>query len=95
MTQLPMDFDVRPSFLDRLEQFFTSRTGEWIDGRQLGTIAGSYAWRTRVSDLRTKRGLTIENRQRHVELSTGQTITVSEYRLVRETDPALAKDIGC
>ena len=48
----------------------------------LAPIAGSYAWRTRVSDLR--RGpflMTIENRQRTIQTDDGP-ITVSEYRFV-------------
>lgn len=82
MTQTALNFDVKPSLLDLLEAFFRSVPGVWIDGRQLGRIAGNYAWRTRVSELRTQRGLTIENRLRHVKSSAG-SFTVSEYRWVR------------
>jgi hypothetical protein len=55
------------SFCQRLEAFFLAHPGEWIDGRRLEAVAGRYAWRSRVSDLR-KRPYThrIENRQRHI-----------------------------
>jgi hypothetical protein len=67
----------------RLAAFFNARPGEWIDGMELGRIAGSYAWRTRVSDLRRPPyNLTIENRQRR----QGRRV-VSEYRLSLNSDP--------
>ena len=62
---------------DRVAAYLTARPGEWIDGRELATIGGAYAWRSRVSDAR-RRGLTIENRQRHLP----GDVTVSEYRYV-------------
>lgn len=65
------------SLNDKLEQFFRARPNTWIDGRQLETVAGAYAWRSRVSDLRRQRGMTIENRQRKVA-----EFTISEYRYV-------------
>lgn len=62
----------------RVATFFESRPGEWIDGRELATVAGCYGWRTRVSEIRKPPyGLDIRNRQR----KEGR-YTVSEYRLV-------------
>src|SRR5262245_57772510 len=82
---LRLDFDVTGSHssrCSRLAAFFTSRSDEWVDGRELSTVRGSYAWRTRVSDLRrSPYNLTIENRQRRV----GRHI-VSEYRLVQRAE---------
>jgi hypothetical protein len=52
------------SLTDRLEKFFRAHPGMWIDGMELARFAGSYAWRTRASELRTQRGLDIENRVR-------------------------------
>lgn len=76
----------KPSLLDRLEAFFRARPGQWIDGRALEGVAGVYAWRTRVSELRTLRGMTtLENRQRKVTNAAGQTVTVSEYCFPRPT----------
>jgi hypothetical protein len=40
------------SLTERLAAYFRARPGCWIDGRELSTIAGSYAWRTRLSELR-------------------------------------------
>lgn len=67
---------------DRLEAFFRANPNTWIDGRELSTIAGSYAWRTRCSELRTIRGLNVENRVRTERLRNGSRVKVSEYRLV-------------
>jgi hypothetical protein len=65
------------TLVDRLQAFLEARPNEWVDGLALAQIAGAYAWRTRLSDLR-QRGLVIENRVRRVE----QRFKVSEYRLV-------------
>jgi hypothetical protein len=71
-----------PSLCDRLESYLRERPNTWIDGRQLATIAGNYAWRTRVSDLRRQRALDIQNRTRRTVKPDGSHYTVSEYRLV-------------
>jgi len=67
------------SLTDRLEAFFRAHPGIWVDGRRLAEVAGCYAWRSRVSDVR-RRGLRIENRQRVVTGGDGRPVTVSEYR---------------
>jgi hypothetical protein len=70
---------------ERLASFFRERPGCWIDGRMLGAIAGSYAWRTRVSDLRRAPFyMQIENRLRTIETENGPVL-ISEYRLVPPT----------
>ncbi len=38
--------------VDRLAALFHEHRGQWIDGRELARVAGSYGWRTRVSELR-------------------------------------------
>lgn len=68
------------SLTDRLEAFFRQHPREWVDGKKLGEIAGGYAWRTRVSDLR-KRGHVIENRVRR-QSDCDRVWKVSEYRYV-------------
>lgn len=69
----------------RLAAFFRERPNHWVDGRALGDVAGSYAWRTRVSELRRAPFcMAIENRQRTVETENG-THVVSEYRYVPRT----------
>jgi hypothetical protein len=73
---------VSASLNDKLEAYFRSRPNEWIDGRELARVAGSYAWRTRVSDIR-KRGMTIENNvQRVPKMTELGTCQVSVYRYV-------------
>ena len=71
---------------DRVAALFTSYPpGTWIDGRDLATVGGYAAWRSRISDLRrAPYGMTIENRTRRVK-----GFTVSEYRwVVRQTEAA-------
>lgn len=83
--------DARLSLTDRLERYFKEREGVWIDGRELGTVAGAYGWRTRASDLR-KRGMVIENRQRRMQDAiTGQRWVISEYRFVKPEPVANAQ----
>lgn len=70
--------------VDNLAVFFRAHPCEWIDGRELGRIGGTYAWRSRVSDLRRAPwSMTIENRQRRVRVDN-QVVIVSEYRFVPE-----------
>lgn len=72
------------SLTSSLAAHFSAHEGQWIDGRHLAEIAGSYAWRTRVSDLRRAPYLMrIENRQRRVARDDGEHYTVSEYRYVQ------------
>ncbi len=73
-----------PSLVEKLAQLFRANPERWIDGMQLADIAGRYAWRSRVSDLR-KRGMVIENRERKVN-----GFTVSEYRYV----PAAQQEVA-
>jgi hypothetical protein len=71
----------RRSLIESLAIFFGAHRGEWIDGRQLLQIAGAYAWRSRVSELRRPPfGLEIENRVRRVKRPDGTTFRTSEYR---------------
>jgi hypothetical protein len=77
--------------VSRLAAFFRERPGCWVDGRALALIAGSYAWRTRVSDLRRAPFyMQIENRQRTIQTDHAP-ITVSEYRFV---PPAVAQALS-
>lgn len=69
------------SLVENLAAFFQDKPNEWIDGRRL-SFAGSYAWRTRVSNLRKPPfNMTIENRVRRIDDGTDQ-FTISEYRYV-------------
>ena len=73
-----------------LAAYFQGRPNEWIDGRTLSNIAGSYAWRTRVSDLRKPPfNMAIENRQDKRKV-VGRTFVVSEYRYVPASEQRAA-----
>lgn len=72
-----------PSLTATLAAFFRDRPHVWIDGRQLGAVAGAYAWRTRLSELRRPPFcMTVVNRQRRVESTNGQFFAISEYQFV-------------
>ena len=75
------------SYRDRLAAYLRDHEGEWIDGLTLATIAGAYAWRTRLSECRTQLGMTVTNRER--KLANG--VTKSEYRFVPPSQPAQAR----
>ena len=93
MPQPALDFTASPPTLSdlisgqsrcaKLAKFFVDHRGDWIDGRRISAIAGVYAWRTRISDLRhAPWHLSIENRVRVVDGEDGESYKVSEYRLV-------------
>lgn len=67
------------SLTDTLAAFFKAKPEVWIDGHSLEGIAGRYAWRSRVSDCRTKLGMDIRNRQQRMTDAHGRTWTVSWY----------------
>jgi hypothetical protein len=73
----------RLSLCDKLEAYLKDRPGMWIDGSEFERVAGKYAWRTRLSDLRRKRGMRIENRVRTIKRD-GYSFKVSEYLFVEE-----------
>ena len=39
---------------DRLERFFTENPNVFVDGKDLAGVAGTYAWRTRLSEVRQR-----------------------------------------
>lgn len=80
--------------VDRLAAYFTAWPDRWIDARELMGIAGTMAWRTRVSNLRRKRKWVIDNRLRRVKIRTGETITISEYKYVPRTEDVRDDDLG-
>ena len=67
------------SRLERLAQFFREHPHQRYDGaRELATIGGRYAWRSRISDLRrSPYGYQIDNRQRAMKRIDGTGYTVS------------------
>ena len=80
------------SLTAKLAAHFKANVGRWIDGRELATVAGAYAWRTRVSELRKAPWLmTIENREMRGRRLTAsnewRNVVTSEYRYVPEEQP--------
>ena len=67
---------------DVLAAYFKRRPHVWIDGKELATVAGGYAWRSRCADLRRAPfNMRIENRQQRIKTPSGK-FTISEYRYV-------------
>jgi hypothetical protein len=56
------EIERRVSNLDRVEAFFREQPGVWIHASAFEPIGGRQAWRSRVAECRTKRGMHIENR---------------------------------
>jgi len=50
----------RVSLCDRLEAFLKAHPGEWLTMPELRLGCGAESWRTRLSELGKKRGLSIE-----------------------------------
>jgi hypothetical protein len=67
------------SLNDKLETFFKSHPYQPVDGKVLAQIAGGYAWRTRVSDLRTQRGMDIVNDVMSLRDADGKPFKISTY----------------
>jgi hypothetical protein len=70
------------SLNDKLEALFKARPYEWIDGKELAEVAGGYAWRTRVSNLRKQRGMEIGNDVVRRWDAQGKPFKTSYYRYV-------------
>lgn len=70
------------TFTDRVAAYFEARPLAWINALDLERVGGRQAWRTRVSECRTHKGLVIENRCRRVTRPSGEPLTISEYRYV-------------
>lgn len=68
----------RLSFLDRTEAFFRAFPNQWLEASRFERVGGRQAWRTRIAECRTKRGMVIENRT----WRTTSGVVVSEYRYV-------------
>lgn len=69
------------SLAAKLAAYFLERPNLWIDGRELASIGGAYAWRSRCSQIRYPPfNLRITNRQRHLQDAYGKPYAVSEYR---------------
>jgi hypothetical protein len=83
----------RPSHAHRLTeataQFFRTNPNLWLNARKFLPVGGTEAWRSRISDCRTKLGMDVENRQKVVG-----GIRVSEYRLHDPARPGYPRRTG-
>jgi hypothetical protein len=78
----------RTGFCAELAAFFRAHPNEWIDGQALARIAGAYAWRSRVSDLRRPPyQMFIQNRLRRVRCRV-----TSEYRWISAPEQTKGRD---
>lgn len=85
MTQAQLDFAATKtlSLCDRLAAYFKDRPGQWVNARDLFSVAGSFAWRSRVAECRFPPfSMTIENRVSRRKNANGEKYTVSEYRYI-------------
>jgi hypothetical protein len=74
--------------VQKLALAFAANPNEWIDGLVIARIAGSYAWRTRISDLRqAPYRMRIDNRQERHEIRDGAIRVTSYYRYVPDDPP--------
>ena len=71
------------SHLDIAEHLFRAHPNEWLSTLTFEAACGRCAWRSRIAELRTQRGMVIENRQRCITRVSGPGIyRISEYRFV-------------
>jgi hypothetical protein len=49
------------SLNDAMEAYFRERPNRWISFHELAKVGGTGGWRTRISDIRRKRGMVIAN----------------------------------
>lgn len=68
------ELERRESCADKLEALLRSRPGEWISMRDLAAVGGIGGWRTRLSDLRLKRGLNIVHNGKNGQASAHRFI---------------------
>ncbi len=85
MTQAALIFtapeETPTTFNQRLAAYFTARPWEWIDAHVLLAIGGTFAFRTRISELRrAPYYMTIENHTERLKDTHGQWYTRTRYR---------------
>lgn len=70
----------RSRFTDRLAEFFRRQPDRWVDARDLMSVGGVCAWRSRLSDLRRAPfNMRVDNRVRVLSRPDGGRVKVSEY----------------
>lgn len=67
---------------DKLEAYLKARPNRWIPATAFERVAGRQGWRTRLSNCRRQRSMTIENRLATRTTVNGDRFTLSWYRYV-------------
>jgi hypothetical protein len=80
-----VDIDsLHPSTLTaNLAAYLRRRPGQWINAKEFFPIAGSFGWRSRLSDCRQQYGMRIVNRQQRIApdpMQPTKKIIVTEYQ---------------
>ena len=70
------------STLDQLEALLKARPGQYVSALTIAKLAGLLSSRTRLSELRRWRGMTIENKLVKRRKVNGKPVTLSFYRWV-------------
>jgi hypothetical protein len=70
--------NAKPSYLERVADYFKSRPGQSISCYELEKIGGRNGWRTRVSECRTRLGMRIGQPTHKRDPQTG--VRTSFYR---------------
>lgn len=64
-------------FRDAVADLFKSKPGIWLDGIEISTVGGVYAYRTRISECRRQLGMDIENKV--ITLENGSRRSLYRY----------------
>lgn len=73
------DINTNPSQADKVLAKLKETPGEWVEMPELARACGGFAVHSRISELRHKRGLTIEHKEESIK---GSRQRASFYRLI-------------
>lgn len=86
--ELGAEYERRTANLQSVAAFFRAHPHQWIESKDLERIGGRCAWRTRVSECRTKFAMSIDNRQER-----GPDVVLSWYRFTPRPEIAPAASL--
>jgi hypothetical protein len=76
MAEVAQEQERRKGGMEQIAAWFKAHPLQWIETVDLEKLGGRNAWRTRVSECRTKLHMNIENRQ---DKTTGRVISLYRY----------------